>query len=382
VASPLPQAWWGDAGPGPGRIALRALLDGAPVGREVGCELKRLQPHKESPHAARTVLAFDATVPLPLGCRVTRLRKAGPAALELHAVSEGAGGPVVAASQAAAAPSAVVTPVTPPATPAAAAVTAAVAVVAAAAASAAREAAHAAPFLAPPVAQAAAQAGPQPGAQAGTEQLEPARDKKKSKKNKRRRQEQEEQQEQQAQAQEQGQQQTQVQQQSQQQAQVQQQEPARKKKKSKSKGGQPSQPAQQQQTQTQAAAPAGRGPSSGPARAAAPAALPRLAEIVLPPPGAPDEPGALEAASFTAYSEVERAAEALGLAPAEVDAVCRAVEAKTRAPEAARRFVRMEFRQLWRACAHGEAGLARTWMARLAAGAGGGGGSGGSGGGA
>jgi hypothetical protein len=103
-------------------------------------------------------------------------------------------------------------------------------------------------------------------------------------------------------------------------------------------------------------------------------ALAGLQEIALPPPGTPEEEAALDvSAPFEAFAQVEAAARALGLGPAEVFALCDAVDARTRAPADARRFVRMELRLLWRACRAGAPGvpLARAWMARLlAAGAG------------
>jgi hypothetical protein len=92
-----------------------------------------------------------------------------------------------------------------------------------------------------------------------------------------------------------------------------------------------------------------------------------LAEVVLPPIGSPEEGAALDEAPYEAYMEVERAATALGLTAQQVDAVCSAVDRNTASRPAARRFLRMEYRLLWRACARGDVAAAHGWMARVVA---------------
>ena len=62
-----------------------------------------------------------------------------------------------------------------------------------------------------------------------------------------------------------------------------------------------------------------------------------------------------------------RAAGALRLRLATLDAVCAGVQAATMASAEARRFLGMEFPRLWRACEAGEVQLAREWMERAAA---------------
>jgi hypothetical protein len=108
--------------------------------------------------------------------------------------------------------------------------------------------------------------------------------------------------------------------------------------------------------------------AGGSSRSAALVAL-GLLSIPLPAGGADSD---VVDAACVAFGEVERAAEALGLAPAAIDAVCGAVQAATEDGVACRRFLGMEYRRLVRACAAGDEKLARDWMAR-AGGSGGGG---------
>jgi hypothetical protein len=75
-------------------------------------------------------------------------------------------------------------------------------------------------------------------------------------------------------------------------------------------------------------------------------------------------------AAAAVFDEVERAADALGLPEAQLDAVLLAVDAATAAPLGCHRFVVSDYRRLRRACGKGEVGLVRAWMERMAARAG------------
>jgi hypothetical protein len=75
----------------------------------------------------------------------------------------------------------------------------------------------------------------------------------------------------------------------------------------------------------------------------------------------------LQEAACSACDWAVLAAEALGLPPERVDAVCGGVQAATEEAGGCRRFVGMEYPRLRRACAAGEAGLVRAWMERVAA---------------
>ncbi|KIY92479.1 hypothetical protein MNEG_15483, partial [Monoraphidium neglectum] len=70
-------------------------------------------------------------------------------------------------------------------------------------------------------------------------------------------------------------------------------------------------------------------------------------------------------AAFKAFSEVERAAEALGLTPARLDAVCGGVQAATEGAAGCRRFLGMEYPRLRRACAAGAVDVVAAWMDRV-----------------
>jgi len=70
----------------------------------------------------------------------------------------------------------------------------------------------------------------------------------------------------------------------------------------------------------------------------------------------------VEEATYIAFEQVGQAARAVGLNPVQIDAVCAAVQAATSEPEAAVRFVRVQYAVLRRACANGEAELVRGWM--------------------
>ncbi|GBG00617.1 hypothetical protein Rsub_13343, partial [Raphidocelis subcapitata] len=128
-----------------------------------------------------------------------------------------------------------------------------------------------------------------------------------------------------------------------------------------------------------AAAPATRFPTALKSEAAPHEGLAALAlqRIGAPPDGASNE--AIAVAVCAAFAEVERAAVALGLPLADLDAVCAGVQAATEAPAEARRFLAMEYRRLWRACEEGNAKVVREWMARAVARGGGGSGGGGGG---
>lgn len=93
-------------------------------------------------------------------------------------------------------------------------------------------------------------------------------------------------------------------------------------------------------------------------------ALPHHTLQKIPTPAAGDT-SAHESASFTAFSEVERVADALGLPPRQVDAVCAAVDAATSNAEGCRRFVHMRYRRLWRACCRGDVAVVRAWMEKV-----------------
>jgi hypothetical protein len=255
------------------------VLDGAPCGTAVPCEIKRYPPHNPA-QAWRPVLYCSQQLPLPLGARITRLLKTGAAEVEMHAVS-----PIAVASAAedrvqveredAAAVEVEVLPsqAMPPQQQTVPHQSHA-------------QQRHLLPQLPRP---------PPP----------PARE----------------------------------------------------------------QQQQQPVTASGSSSRAGAANGNGDSDSVTPAALLALGlnELQLPPPGSPEEAAALLEAPFLAYTEVERAAMALGLALAEVDAVCQAVMQKTEGPAAAKRFLRMEYRGLWRACSVGEVALARAWMARMAA---------------
>jgi hypothetical protein len=295
------EAWWGADGPFPSELTLAVLLDGTECGGgPLACKLRRLQPRPPCT-TWRPQLGLRQPLPLPEGAHIVRLRKVGPAALELSAVTgrgDGGGQDAAAAASAPgdAAPEAVQQPPAPASGPAPVEAPAASAVLLRPrpAGSVGKDAAAAAAAAAAAVAAVAAATAVEEEKQEEAPQAEAA-----------------------------------------------------------------------------APAPGASGGSSAAISAAALQALTGLHEIVLPPPGTPEEEAALyTSAPFEAFTQVEAAAQALGLAPAEVDAVCSAVEARTRERNAARRFLRMEFRQLWRACTSGEVGLARAWMARLVAAAG------------
>jgi 3-hydroxyisobutyrate dehydrogenase-like beta-hydroxyacid dehydrogenase len=76
---------------------------------------------------------------------------------------------------------------------------------------------------------------------------------------------------------------------------------------------------------------------------------------------------ALQEAAFRAYEEALRAAEALGLPPERVDAVCGGVQAATEEAGGCRRFLGMEYPRLRRACAAGAVDVVAAWMERVAA---------------
>jgi hypothetical protein len=293
------QAWWGADGPLPERLALTVLLDGTePRGAaRQACQLRRSAARTDGRGAWRPVIRWQQPLPLPVGAHITRLRKAGPAALELHAVSEGGSGSQAAAA-AAAAPAPAVDASPPPATQE----------------QRLEQQAAARPLDPKPgseqagapeaAAEAAVGADPNASLPAG--------------------------------------------------------------------GSGSSSRANSSSSGAAAAAAAGAAPgcASGSTSPAALQALASLQAITLPPPGVPDEDAALMLASLEAFTQVEAAAQALGLPPAQVHAVCDAVEARTRAHASTRRFVGMELRLLWRACTRGGAAgvpLARAWMARLAA---------------
>jgi len=90
----------------------------------------------------------------------------------------------------------------------------------------------------------------------------------------------------------------------------------------------------------------------------------------------------LQEAVFTAFAEVQRVGNALGLPLVPIDEACGGVDAATQEPVSCRRFLRMDYSRSVRACAGGDVSVARHWMEGMAArGRGGGGGDGGGGGG-
>jgi hypothetical protein len=264
------KAWWGgEGGALPSEVALTVLLDGAACGNgPQACKL-RLLARSDTRPPRRPVLFMPQPLPLPVGARIVQLRKAGPAALELRAMSARGGGQRQAGAAEA------------------------------------------------PAGEAEEEVDEDPGS-AGTELEE------------------------------------------------------------ESEGEEAAVAAEAAGATEEAAAGSSGGAGGGRAAGGSlgPAALDALAglqEIDLPSPGSPEEAAALAGpAVWDALTHVEAVASALGVGPAEVFALCDAVDARTRAPADARRFVRMELRLLWRAARSGAAGvlLARAWVARLAAAAG------------
>jgi hypothetical protein len=86
-------------------------------------------------------------------------------------------------------------------------------------------------------------------------------------------------------------------------------------------------------------------------------------EDVPPPP--PENAAAVATSSAAAYREVERAAEALRLPPAKLDAVLSAVEASLDGGPACHQFLGMSYRRLRRAAAAGDVAAAMRWMEQI-----------------
>jgi hypothetical protein len=93
--------------------------------------------------------------------------------------------------------------------------------------------------------------------------------------------------------------------------------------------------------------------AAGPRQPAIAHQLSSLGLLEIAPPPTSDSPAASEAATL-AFSEVERAADALGLPAARIYAVCRAAEAGTEGAERCHRFVGTSYRRLRRTCLAGE----------------------------
>jgi hypothetical protein len=108
----------------------------------------------------------------------------------------------------------------------------------------------------------------------------------------------------------------------------------------------------------------GGGDAAGAAVSAGLIAL-ALRDIAAPLTTAPD---ALAEAATSAFFEVERAAEALGLPAPRVDEVCCAVEGEARRGAAGcHAFLGMTYRRLRRACNAGNAAAAHAWMDEIVA---------------
>jgi hypothetical protein len=91
-------------------------------------------------------------------------------------------------------------------------------------------------------------------------------------------------------------------------------------------------------------------------------------------PTAMEDEGAFARAATLAFSEVERAAEALSLPTALFDSVCTAVEGALRDKSECHMFVGMSYRRLRRVCQAGDLAAAKGWMENMGGRGGGGGG--------
>jgi len=124
-------------------------------------------------------------------------------------------------------------------------------------------------------------------------------------------------------------------------------------------GGQAQQQRPQQQQQQEAAA----APQAYPAVSAALQAL-NLAQLQI---SATCSDVVLQEAASTAFAEVQRVGDALGLPLLAIDEACGGVDAATQEPVSCRRFLRMNYCRLVMTCAGGDVSVVRRWMEGMAA---------------
>jgi hypothetical protein len=93
----------------------------------------------------------------------------------------------------------------------------------------------------------------------------------------------------------------------------------------------------------------------------------QLKALALPGIALPSDSGAVTKVGCTAMLEAQRAAEALGLPPAQFAAVCRGMQRATTDADGTLRFLAGDYPSLRYACDEGDESVAREWMERMAA---------------